>query len=172
MLLVYRDASQISNVNFCSYLASRFNGIRHFLMIGGLLVALLGGVLIFVLPDSNRIGRLLWVSSFLNHRIYIIIADTFKRLLSTRRFQCYFCHILDPTAIQCGWSYQEDDFYVCFLRQVSVSFFMTRQYLLMYVWAVTALVTLSGLNFSSSERLLDISPDSRLWLCALRCRLS
>lgn len=59
MLWVYRDASQISNIDFCSYLASRFNGIRHFIMIGGLLVALLGGVLVFALPGSNQIGRLL-----------------------------------------------------------------------------------------------------------------
>ncbi|KAJ5980089.1 hypothetical protein N7481_007387 [Penicillium waksmanii] len=52
-------ASQVLGLWISGYLASRFNGIRHFIMIGGLLVALLGGVLIFVLPDSNRIGRLL-----------------------------------------------------------------------------------------------------------------
>lgn len=48
-----------SNPIFSSYLATRFKGIRHFLMIGGLLVALLGGVLIFALPESNRVGRLM-----------------------------------------------------------------------------------------------------------------
>jgi hypothetical protein len=48
-----------SNLIFFSYLATRLKGIRHFLMIGGLLVALLGGVLIFALPESNRAGRLM-----------------------------------------------------------------------------------------------------------------
>lgn len=42
-----------------SYLAMKIKGIRHFLMIGGLLVALLGASLIYALPDSNRVGRLL-----------------------------------------------------------------------------------------------------------------
>lgn len=37
----------------------KIKGIRHFLMIGGLLVALLGASLIYALPDSNRVGRLL-----------------------------------------------------------------------------------------------------------------
>ncbi|KAJ5376446.1 hypothetical protein N7509_013332 [Penicillium cosmopolitanum] len=41
-------ASQVLALWISGYLASRFNGIRHFLMIGGLLVALLGAVLIFV----------------------------------------------------------------------------------------------------------------------------
>lgn len=54
----YTD-SCLSDLIFSSYLATRFQGIRHFLMIGGLLVALIGGVLIFALPESNRIGRLL-----------------------------------------------------------------------------------------------------------------
>ncbi|CEJ61255.1 hypothetical protein PMG11_09792 [Penicillium brasilianum] len=52
-------ASQVLALWISGYLASSFKGIRHFLMIGGLLVALLGGVLIFTLPDSNRVGRLL-----------------------------------------------------------------------------------------------------------------
>ncbi|CAI7636454.1 unnamed protein product [Penicillium glandicola] len=52
-------ASQVLALWISGYLATRFKGIRHFLMIGGLLVALLGGVLIFALPDSNRVGRLI-----------------------------------------------------------------------------------------------------------------
>ncbi|KAL2704397.1 hypothetical protein AAEP93_005468 [Penicillium crustosum] len=52
-------ASQVLALWISGYLATRFKGIRHFLMIGGLLVALLGGVLIFALPESNRVGRLI-----------------------------------------------------------------------------------------------------------------
>ncbi|KAJ6124208.1 hypothetical protein N7471_011525 [Penicillium samsonianum] len=52
-------ASQVLALLISGYLATRFQDIRHFLMIGGLLVALIGGVLIFALPESNRIGRLL-----------------------------------------------------------------------------------------------------------------
>ncbi|KAJ5607866.1 hypothetical protein N7537_004485, partial [Penicillium hordei] len=52
-------ASQVLALWISGYLATRLKGIRHFLMIGGLLVALLGGVLIFALPESNRAGRLM-----------------------------------------------------------------------------------------------------------------
>ncbi|CAI7605015.1 unnamed protein product [Penicillium discolor] len=54
-----KGASQVLALWISGYLATRFKGIRHFLMIGGLLVALLGGVLIFALPESNRVGRLI-----------------------------------------------------------------------------------------------------------------
>ncbi|PCG94221.1 Major facilitator superfamily domain, general substrate transporter [Penicillium occitanis (nom. inval.)] len=52
-------ASQVLSLWISGYLAMKIKGIRHFLMIGGLLVALLGASLIYALPDSNRVGRLL-----------------------------------------------------------------------------------------------------------------
>lgn len=37
----------------------KVNGSRHLLMVGGILVAIIGGALIYALPDEMRIGRLM-----------------------------------------------------------------------------------------------------------------
>ncbi|KAH8669093.1 major facilitator superfamily domain-containing protein [Xylariales sp. PMI_506] len=52
-------AAQIIALWISGYITMKFNGIRHFVMIGGILVAILGGSLIYALPDEQRIGRLI-----------------------------------------------------------------------------------------------------------------
>lgn len=44
---------------YASYVAAKVKGSRHFLMIGGILIAILGSALIYALPTEQRIGRLM-----------------------------------------------------------------------------------------------------------------
>ena len=48
------------------YLASRFKGIRHFLALGGILVAIIGAAMIYGLPTERKIPRLMFVPSQLD----------------------------------------------------------------------------------------------------------
>ncbi|KAH8896863.1 MFS general substrate transporter [Thozetella sp. PMI_491] len=52
-------ACQIMALWISGYIGMRFSGVRHFIMIGGVLIALLGGVLIYTLSDPQRVGRLI-----------------------------------------------------------------------------------------------------------------
>ncbi|KAK6209245.1 hypothetical protein LQW54_006457 [Pestalotiopsis sp. IQ-011] len=52
-------AAQVLALWISGYIASRFNGCRHFLMIGGILIAILGSALIYGLSEEHRVGRLL-----------------------------------------------------------------------------------------------------------------
>jgi hypothetical protein len=52
-----------SIINFAEhrYLASRFKAIRHFLALGGLLVAITGAAMIYGLPTERKVARLMFV---------------------------------------------------------------------------------------------------------------
>ncbi|KAM0806808.1 putative Major facilitator superfamily domain-containing protein [Seiridium cardinale] len=50
--------TQVMALWIAGYTATKFNGCRHFLMIGGILIATLGSSLIYALSDEQRIGRL------------------------------------------------------------------------------------------------------------------
>lgn len=52
-------ACQIIALWTAGYIATKVNGTRHFIMLGGILVALLGSLLIYCFPSSERIPRLL-----------------------------------------------------------------------------------------------------------------
>ncbi|ETS74221.1 hypothetical protein PFICI_14087 [Pestalotiopsis fici W106-1] len=51
-------ATQVMALWIAGYLAAKVNGCRHFLMIGGILIAILGSSLIYGLSDEQRVGRL------------------------------------------------------------------------------------------------------------------
>ncbi|KAK6077754.1 transporter [Seiridium cupressi] len=51
--------TQVMALWIAGYIVTKLNGCRHFLMIGGILIATLGSSLIYALSDEQRIGRLL-----------------------------------------------------------------------------------------------------------------
>lgn len=45
-------------------MTSKIKNCRHFVMIGGILIAILGSALVFALPTTNKVGRLLSVPCY------------------------------------------------------------------------------------------------------------
>ncbi|KIM97181.1 hypothetical protein OIDMADRAFT_130322 [Oidiodendron maius Zn] len=52
-------AAQILALWIAGYITMKVNGSRHFVMIGGVLVAIIGSSLIYALPNSHRVARLI-----------------------------------------------------------------------------------------------------------------
>lgn len=52
-------ACQIIALWLSGYIATKVKGTRHLLMLGGIVVALLGSLLIYCFPSSERMPRLL-----------------------------------------------------------------------------------------------------------------
>ncbi|KAJ9151759.1 Major facilitator superfamily domain, general substrate transporter [Pleurostoma richardsiae] len=52
-------ACQIMALWISGYITLKVKGVRHFVMIGGVFVAIIGSALIYALPDSHRVARLI-----------------------------------------------------------------------------------------------------------------
>lgn len=55
--------AQVLALLITGFLAGRIKNCRIILMCGGLVVAILGLSLMYALPEENKLGRLLYVSS-------------------------------------------------------------------------------------------------------------
>ncbi|KAJ5578604.1 uncharacterized protein N7459_007568 [Penicillium hispanicum] len=135
LLGIPSGASQVLALWISGYLASRFRGVRHFIMIGGLLVALLGAVLIFALPDSNRVGRLLGYYLLVGFSVTFVVAMTLvqsnvagrtKKTMFTSSFFVSYCvgNLIGPQLFfareapryQSGFA----SMIVCFAAQIAI----------------------------------------------------
>ncbi|KAJ0413375.1 major facilitator superfamily domain-containing protein [Aspergillus carlsbadensis] len=84
-------AAQIMVLWISGYITMKWKGVRHFVMMGGMLVAILGAALIYALPDSQRVARLM--QALMQPTLSLIQANvagrTKKTVFTASLFICY-----------------------------------------------------------------------------------
>ncbi|KAH7007075.1 major facilitator superfamily domain-containing protein [Ilyonectria destructans] len=70
-------AAQIMALWTSGFLATRLKGARHFLMLGGICVAIVGASLIYAMPDNRKVPRLLGYYLLVGFSVVWVLALTF-----------------------------------------------------------------------------------------------
>lgn len=142
------------------YLASRFKGIRHFLALGGLLVAIIGAAMIYGLPTERKVARLMFVHISIIMFSRLSTNKMLQRILSPSWLQRKLRSASGPDPSKCCRSYKEE--YYNFIRVRCVSPPRRNEYpdflsdnRLGTVWAIS-----SGPSCSSRTKIPDINQDS------------
>ena len=93
----------------------KVNGSRHFVMIGGVVVAIIGVSLIYALPNSYRVARLMSVLITGNPGLVKRLTKHLQWLLPPGGIQRHVCADSQPYPGQCCGANKEDRYYFfCF----------------------------------------------------------